>query len=566
MNGLSSAACLPRRLTTRRRISLTVKPLLLCSSVALLAWALMCLATQRYWSPGEQYALAALLVAVPFGCAALWLRRRIERIHAVIDRYAQRTGIHLPQPGSGDALHRLETRVQRFSEELIAEASALEHQALHDNLTHLPNRALLLERLESALQHARDHAEPLALFIMDLDHFKEVNDTLGHQVGDRLLQQVARRLVSVLRRTDTVARLGGDEFAVLLPGAGALRSQAVCRKILAVMDHPAKIDGLSLRAGISIGVAQCPNHGSDATLLMRYADTAMYEAKRKHKGFAFYTPVDDEQAINRLGLSAELGEAIVQNELVLEYQPMVDVKTGHIFCAEALVRWRHPVHGLISPEEFIPSAEQTGAIRPLTLWVIDQALAQVKRWSLAGVEMRISINLSVRSLQDRRLPTQVQKLVDRHCVDPRHVILEITESAIMSDPVTARRVMRRLSNMGFQLSIDDFGTGYSSLAYLKQLPVDEIKIDKSFVSEMDRDENDAVIVRATIDLAHNLGLKVVAEGVESTDVWDLLEMLGCDTAQGYYIRPPLAADAFTDWVRSRDWEQQHGGVSLQLLS
>jgi EAL domain-containing protein (putative c-di-GMP-specific phosphodiesterase class I) len=292
----------------------------------------------------------------------------------------------------------------------------------------------------------------------------------------------------------------------------------------------------------------------------------MYEAKRKHKGFAFYTPVDDEQAINRLGLSAELGEAIVRSELVLEYQPMVDVKTGHIFCAEALVRWRHPVHGLIPPEEFIPSAEQTGAIRPLTLWVIDQALAQAKRWALDGVEMRISINLSVRSLQDRRLPTQVQKLVDRHCADPRHVILEITESAIMSDPITARRVMRRLSNMGFQLSIDDFGTGYSSLAYLKQLPVDEIKIDKSFVSEMDRDENDAVIVRATIDLAHNLGLKVVAEGVESTDVWDLLEMLGCDTAQGYYIRPPLAADAFADWVRSRDWEQQRRGVSLQLLS
>jgi EAL domain-containing protein (putative c-di-GMP-specific phosphodiesterase class I) len=256
----------------------------------------------------------------------------------------------------------------------------------------------------------------------------------------------------------------------------------------------------------------------------------------------------------------------VQNELVLEYQPMVDVKTGHIFCAEALVRWRHPVHGLIPPEEFIPSAEQTGAIRPLTLWVIDQALAQVKRWSLAGVEMRISINLSVRSLQDRRLPTQVQKLVDRHCVDPRHVILEITESAIMSDPVTARRVMRRLSNMGFQLSIDDFGTGYSSLAYLKQLPVDEIKIDRSFVSEMDRDENDAVIVRATIDLAHKLGMKVVAEGVESTDVWDLLEMLGCDTAQGYYIRPPLAAEAFDDWLRSREWERQRGSAPLQLLS
>jgi EAL domain-containing protein (putative c-di-GMP-specific phosphodiesterase class I) len=243
---------------------------------------------------------------------------------------------------------------------------------------------------------------------------------------------------------------------------------------------------------------------------------------------------------------------------------MVDFKSGRIFCAEALVRWQHPQYGLIPPEEFIPSAEQTGVIRPLTLWVIDQALGQAKRWSRIGLDLRISINLSVRSLQDRQLPGQVQQLVDRHRINPDRVILEITESAIMSDPLTARRVMRRLSNMGFQLSIDDFGTGYSSLAYLKQLPVDEIKIDKSFVTRMDQDENDAVIVRATIDLAHNLGLKVVAEGVESTDVWDLLEMLGCDTAQGYLIRRPLDPAELTDWIRSESWLQEHWVTPLQV--
>lgn len=564
MHVLHSVAILPRRLKELPAASLTVKIVLLTAGAAVVSWLSMELLERMQVPMDEKHLLAALVFATPIGLAAVWLKRRLQCIHATLDRYAQRMGILLPGRSGGDTLQRLEDRVQRFSEEVIAEASALEYQALHDSLTSLPNRALLLERLETALQHSREHAVPVALFIMDLNHFKEVNDTLGHQVGDRLLQQVGRRLMSVLRRGDTVARLGGDEFALLLPGATGMYSRVLCSKILEIMEQPVKVDDLRLRVGISIGVAQCPEHGDDASLLMRYADIAMYEAKRRHKGFAFHAPGNNAQAVTRLGLSGELADAIVNDQLTLEYQPMVDVKTGRIFCAEALVRWRHPQHGLIPPEEFIPSAEQSGAIRPLTLWVIDQALAQVKLWSQAGLQIHISINLSVRSLQDRRLPGQVQQLVGRHSVDPAHVILEITESAIMSDPMTARRVMRRLSNMGFQLSIDDFGTGYSSLAYLKQLPVDEIKIDKSFVSQMDQDENDAVIVRATIDLAHNLGLKVVAEGVESTDVWHLLEMLGCDTAQGYFIRPPLAPQALSDWIHSRERQQQNWLGPLQV--
>ncbi len=582
---------MPRQLTRAGRQSLTFKGILVAAAAAAVIWLVLdhfyqqnmhqlmadmerALYTERYvgrvdqkqidvlgeqfvFSVREQRTLALIVFASLFSVALVWLGVRVKRIHQSLEVYEQRLGFHMPHNRDGDSISRLENRVARISEEMIAEATALEYQARHDNLTSLPNRSLFMERLETELQASREHNEPLALFIMDLDHFKEVNDTLGHHVGDRLLQEVGRRLASVLQNTDMVARLGGDEFAVLLPDSDAHRSRAVCRKIIAAMDKPIKVENLCLRAAISIGVSLCPDHGQDANLLMRYADVAMYDAKRKQKGFSFYTADKDDHSISRLGLSGELRDAILDNQLTLEYQPMVDVKSGHIFCAEALVRWRHPVYGMIPPEEFIPSAEQTGVIRPLTLWVIEKALEQSAEWERKGIQLRISVNLSVRSLQDRKLPGQVQKLINQYHVDPKRVILEITESAIMSDPLTARRVMRRLSNMGFHLSIDDFGTGYSSLAYLKQLPVDEIKIDRSFITRMDQDENDAVIVRATIDLAHNLGLKVVAEGVENTDVWDLLEMLGCDVIQGFYIRKPLAAVDLTEWIQSNTWKQEH---------
>ena len=513
----------------------------------------------------EQRTWLVLTFGLFLATGSFWYKARLERIHNTVDRYAKRLGIPLPEFVGCGVIEGLHKRLERLSEEVVAENYVLEYQARHDSLTNLPNRALFMQRFDVELQSAYVAGESLALFIMDLDRFKEVNDTLGHHIGDRLLQEVGRRLVSVLRRTDTVARLGGDEFAVLLPGADRQHAKVICRKIATELEKPIKIENLRLRAGISIGVALCPQHGQDTNLLMRFADVAMYEAKRKHKGFVFYSAERDDKSISRLGLSAELKEAIEQDQLTLEYQPMVDIASGKIFCAEALVRWNHPQYGLVPPEEFIPSAEQTGVIRPLTLWVINKALGQVASWASVGIELNISINLSVRSLQDRQLPAQVQKLVERHSSNPSRVILEITESAIMSDPLTARRVMRRLSNMGFQLSIDDFGTGYSSLSYLKQLPVDEIKIDKSFVTQMDSDENDAVIVRATIDLAHNLGLKVVAEGVESTDVWDLLEMLGCDMAQGYFIRQPQSPSELANWICSREWTQEHWVTPLAMV-
>jgi diguanylate cyclase (GGDEF)-like protein len=556
MKCIKAAACVSQGLASfRTRLGdLSVRAVgvvLLASTTTWLALDVVYQGAMR-----EQRTWAMLFFGLLLVGVAVHLMGHVERVHNIVERYAERLGIPLPEFSRCGVIECLHRKLERLSEEVVAENYALEYQARHDSLTNLPNRSLFLERLENGLLTAQENHDSLALFIMDLDQFKEVNDTLGHHIGDRLLQEVSRRLVTVLRRTDTVARLGGDEFAVLLPGADRDHAKLICRKIATALEQPIKIENLRLRAGISIGVALCPEHGQDASLLMRFADVAMYEAKRRQKGFAFYAAGRDDKSISRLGLSAELKEAVEQGQLTLDYQPMVDIASGRIFCAEALVRWNHPQYGLVPPEDFIPSAEQTGVIRPLTLWVINRALAQVATWAVTGIDLSISINLSVRSLQDRQLPSQVQKLVKRHNANPARVILEITESAIMSDPLTARRVMRRLSNMGFQLSIDDFGTGYSSLAYLKQLPVDEIKIDKSFVTQMDRDENDAVIVRATIDLAHNLGLKVVAEGVESTDVWDLLEMLGCDTAQGYFIRKPQSPHELAKWLCSREWKQE----------
>ena len=533
----------------------------------LLAGSLLFLLGRQFTDRVPVDGLLAGLLLLLFGSLLGSLWYRLGSLCRSLDSYAERLGIPLTEDGAaGDRIERLDRRIRRLGDEMLAETYALEYQARHDPLTSLPNRALLMERLTGRLNIQDNTEGSLALLVMDLDRFKEVNDTLGHHIGDRLLQEVGRRLVSVLRRSDTVARLGGDEFAMLLPGADAARTRALCRKVLEVMDKPIKVDSFRLRAGISIGVALAPAHGTDANLLLRRADVAMYHAKRKHKGFALYKADHDNHSISRLGLSSELREAIEADELALDYQPMVDMGSGRIRCVEALVRWCHPRMGQVPPEEFVPIAEQTGMIRPLTLWVIDRALAQLHAWKRAGIDLRVSLNLSVRSLQDRQLPGQIQKLLERHRVEARRVILEITESAIMSDPLTARRVMRRLSAMGFQLSIDDFGTGYSSLSYLKQLPVDEIKIDRSFVTRMDEDDNDAVIVRATIDLAHNLGLKVVAEGVENAGVWELLEILGCDCAQGFFINAPLAPQALASWIRSRERGEARRVVSMETAN
>lgn len=430
---------------------------------------------------------------------------------------------------------------------------AIQHLAYYDTLTDLPNRTLLQDRLQQAILAARRDKKSLALLVLDLDRFKEINNILGHHYGDLVLQQIGPRLQEVLRESDTVARLGGDEFAVLLlsiePDGAILTAEKILRHFLS----PFVVDCLSLEVGTSIGIALFPDHGDDANTLLRRADMAMYEAKQQSTGYTVYSPQHERHNSSHLILMGDLRHAIDRNELFLEYQPKIDLPTQAITGVEALVRWQHPSRGVIPPDQFISLSEQGGLIKPLTLWVLKAALSQCHAWRQGGLKFSVAVNLSARNLQDPQLPDQVARLLEAYDLGAGWLNLEITESVIMADPARAMEILNQLSKMEVRLAIDDFGTGYSSLGYLKKLPVDEIKIDKSFVKEMAVEEDDAMIVRSTIDLAHNLGLKVVAEGVETQEIWDRLTAWGCDAAQGYYISRPLLPTALPGWLNDSPW-------------
>jgi diguanylate cyclase (GGDEF)-like protein len=426
------------------------------------------------------------------------------------------------------------------------QAIAKEHQALHDALTGLPNRSLFSHRIEQVLNAGRRADRNAAVMLIDLDHFKEINDTLGHHAGDRLLQEVAVRLRASLDEQDTVARLGGDEFGVLLPDCESHeQASEVAHGLLHQLREPFSIDGLTLEVDGSIGIACAPDHGTDVEQLNQRADIAMYAAKEGGRGAVLFEPQLDRYSPRRLSLAGSLRSGIADGEIVLFYQPKAKLTTGKIIGVEALARWRHPRLGLIGPSEFVPIAEQTGLIGPLTSHVLEEALNQVREWSEQGEELSVAVNLSARSFLDAQLAVEIPRLLERTGVDASLLELEITESMLMLDPARAKATLERLSAIGLSLSVDDFGTGYSSLANLKRLPVDGIKIDKSFVIDMPHDASDAAIVRSTIDLAHNLGLKVVAEGVESHEAWRRLEDLGCDLAQGFHVSRPVPADAMT---------------------
>jgi diguanylate cyclase (GGDEF)-like protein/PAS domain S-box-containing protein len=429
---------------------------------------------------------------------------------------------------------------------------ALTSQAFTDQLTGLPNRALLRDRAQQALRLAGRQGVTAALLLLDLDRFKEVNDTLGHHHGDLLLQQVAERLHGSLRGSDTVARLGGDEFAVLLPQiAGVQEATVVADKLSAAIEAPFAVDGLSLDVDVSIGVAVYPDHASDPNELLQRADVAMYAAKATHAAYTIYDPSLDQHNPRRLGLLGQLRRALAAGELVVHYQPKADVRSGRILGVEALVRWQHPEHGLLGPGEFVPLAETTGLIRPLTAHVLHAALRQCRAWQDAGRELSVAVNLSTRCLLDLTLPDQITALLEDSGVAPQRLVLEITESAIMTDPTRALEILNRLHVLGVQLAIDDFGTGYSSMAYLKSLPVDELKVDRSFVTHLRDNQSDAVIVRSTVDLGHNLGLRVVAEGVEDQATWQELATLGCDSVQGYYLARPMSAAELVAWLATQ---------------
>ncbi len=436
-----------------------------------------------------------------------------------------------------------------ISRRLEEKNEALRHQALHDGLTGLPNRTLLLDRLAQVLLAARRRPVSFALLLMDLDRFKEINDTLGHHFGDLLLREVGRRIQASIRENDSLARLGGDEFAVLLPDTGREGALLCATRITRHLQRRFSVEGLHIETRASIGIALYPEHGDDGVTLLQRADVAMYQAKRSGNDFALYDPGRDSHSVRRLRLMGELREAVSAGQMLLHYQPMLDLRSGAVSGAEVLVRWRHPELGLVAPGEFIPLAEQMGAIHPLTLWVLETALARLRAWRREGIEMVLSVNLSAHCLQDASLPATVESLLHRHEIPPGALQLEITESALMHDLDRARDMLGRFHTLGVHLAIDDFGTGFSSLAYLRRLSFDELKIDKSFVRDMCSDPNDASIVRAVIDLAHNLGCRVVAEGVEDDRTLARLRELDCDRVQGFYLSPPLAADDAGRWFR-----------------
>jgi diguanylate cyclase (GGDEF)-like protein len=452
--------------------------------------------------------------------------------------------------------------LRRVTRRLRGHLREIEHQALHDGLTGLPNRDLFHARVDEALVEARQRNAGVAVLLLDLDRFKEINDTLGHQSGDLLLQALAKRLVSLIRTTDTVARLGGDEFAIVSPGAGdgesALR---LADRIRAGLEEPFVLDGLTLEIEASVGIALFPQHGEDVEALVRHADVAMYVGKKTHRP-NLYSVKDDHYSPDRLALVGELRRAVTQSELVVHYQPRVEMATGQTRSVEALVRWEHPDRGLLSPAEFLPLAEHTGLIRPVTRYVLEAALADCASWQRAGPPTGVSVNLSPRDLLDFELAEEVEGLLAKHGIEPALLELEITENTILTDPERVRAVLGRLRELGVTLAIDDFGTGFSSLGQLKRLPVDIVKIDKSFVLSMAHDENDDVIVRSTIDLGHNLGLRVVAEGVETQETWDRLAALGCDTAQGFYLSRPLPKLVLDDWLRKRASDTGAGHLRL----
>jgi diguanylate cyclase (GGDEF)-like protein len=459
--------------------------------------------------------------------------------------------LSLPHKSSKE-IYALINAFNTMRRQVLNRQLALEHQALHDSLTGLPNRALLLDRLAHGIHAAHRDGSKLAIMLLDLDRFKEINDTLGHHVGDRVLQNISKRLASTVRESDTVSRLGGDEFAIIIPGTDAKRSIAFVNKIVDTIDEVINIESQNLYVSVSVGIAVYPDHGTDATTLIRHADIAMYSAKQGNMDYALFEEKMDKHSVDNLALLGDLRNEMERQtgQFRLHYQPKINLQTNEILGVEALLRWEHPKLGYIPPDQIIRMAEQSGLIGSVTVRVLEQAITDCAAWQHDGIDASVAVNLSAWNLQDPELPRLVASLLSQHELDAKQLTLEITESAVMSDPIRAGEVLHELSEMGIYLAIDDYGTGFSSLAYLKLLPVNALKIDKSFVIDMLDDENDSIIVRSTIDLAHNLGLQVIAEGVEKQQALLRLTNLKCDAAQGFYFSRPIPEAEFRTWYEN----------------
>jgi diguanylate cyclase (GGDEF)-like protein len=431
-----------------------------------------------------------------------------------------------------------------------------QQQALHDSLTGLGNRELLRRRGTRMLEDATPGP---AVLLLDLDHFKDVNDTLGHAVGDALLVNIAERLSATVGAGGLVARLGGDEFAIAVP-TDLTEAERLATALLTELARPAELDDLRLVVQGSIGVAVAPGHGTDVMTLLKHADTALYEAKTERARYAVYRPETDVNTVERLALLTDLRTAIEDGQLFTMFQPKLDVPGGRVSGVEALVRWQHPQRGIVSPDDFIDLAENSGLIGAITTHVLDQSLGALAGWRRLGHDLHIAVNLSARQLSDLALPERVEEALDRHGVPASSLTLEVTETAIMSDPARADVVVRRLRAAGVSIAVDDYGTGQASLSYLKRLHVDELKIDRAFVIDMLRDSSDAIIVRSTIELGHALGLRIVAEGVEDAETLEMLRDLGCDVVQGWHIGRPMSALAVAGLLL----EQRHHHVRRPL--
>ncbi len=503
------------------------------------------------------FILATVLTVVAVVYFSRMMMRPLEELeHAIgqLKHGGREVRVYVPD---NTELSSLSTSFNEMAANLDETSYRLHHQAYHDDLTGLPNRARLFETIESVLDKSgQSTGKPFALLLLDLDRFKEINDSLGHKCGDVLLKELSIRLQGVLHEDELLARLGGDEFAIVLKNADSVdKARKVAEKARRVIQEHFEMEGLRLLIDASVGIAMYPEHGTDSSTLMRHADIAMYHAKKSGVGVALYDDSYDIHSQKRLSLISGLPRAIEENELILHYQPKIRVSDRTVSSLEALIRWRHPEHGLLPPDQFIPIIELGDSIVALTNWVINQACADCRKWQDQGVSVDVAVNVSTLNIQDEQFVNRLEGIIWKHHVHPGQLQLEITESVIMSDTKRAQRTIRALDSMGVGISIDDFGTGYSSLAYLKRIPVDELKIDKSFVMDMEQDENDAVIVRSTIDLAHNLGLEVTAEGVETSGALDLLDVLGCDYAQGYYICRPVPAEKITSWIDT--WNEEN---------
>ena len=495
--------------------------------------------------------LTALAYIISFALVMYWITSRIQKLTNHVVKFSENMQIMQPDINKKNQFDELESRFELLMTAIQSETMALEHQALHDPLTDMPNRKLFNSQLQRLISSSSNTNQNFVLIVSDLDRFKEINDTLGHHIGDVALQKVSERLHDTLRSNDMVARLGGDEFGILLSNTSIEQAEIILKKVLKAFELPFEIEGHHLDITLSMGIVEYPLHGDDVNILLQRADVAMYNAKNNHSGFSVYESSEDSHAVSRLALAAELRQAINDNTLQLFYQPKIDLKSGNIYGVEALLRWEHPERGFISPEDFIPLAEHTGLIQPITCFVLDQSSKQCAIWNQLGHKLLISVNVSMSCIHDARLPAKLNEIILKNKLSREQITLELTENIFIKDPVRSKKILNNIHQMGIGISIDDFGTGYSSLAYLKQLPVDEIKIDRSFVMEMLEDENDEVIVRTTIDLAHNLGITVVAEGVESLEAAQRLKELNCDAAQGYHLGRPMEVEDFIKFIEDK---------------